>query len=111
MDGYIGQITMFAGDFAPRGWALCNGQLLSVAQYTSLFAIIGNMYGGDGRSSFALPDLRGRAPAARRRRSWANASASWATWRLRVCDPHSKRDAVAWASSWSGSGQQFGWHL
>ncbi len=61
MDGYIGEVKLFAGDFAPRNWALCKGQLLSVEQYVSLFAIIGNVYGGDGKVSFALPDLRGRA--------------------------------------------------
>lgn len=59
---YIGQITIFAGNFAPRGWAFCEGQLLSIAQNTALFSILGTTYGGDGRTTFALPDLRGRAP-------------------------------------------------
>jgi microcystin-dependent protein len=62
MDPYIGEIRIFAGNFAPRGWALCNGQLLSIAQNTALFSLLGVMYGGDGRVTFALPDLRGRAP-------------------------------------------------
>lgn len=62
MDPFIGQIMMFGGNFAPRGWALCNGQLLSIAQNTALFSILGTTYGGDGRTTFALPDLRGRAP-------------------------------------------------
>jgi len=62
MDPYIGQIMMFGGNFAPRGWALCNGQLLSIAQNTALFSILGTTYGGDGRTTFGLPDLRGRAP-------------------------------------------------
>ncbi len=53
---------MFGGNFAPRGWALCDGQLLPIAQNTALFSIIGTIYGGDGRSTFALPDLRGRVP-------------------------------------------------
>jgi microcystin-dependent protein len=61
-DPYIGEIRMFAGNFAPRGWALCSGQLLSISQYTALFSILGTTYGGDGRVTFALPDLRGRAP-------------------------------------------------
>lgn len=62
MDSYIGEIRIFAGRFAPRGWALCNGQLLPVQQYTALFSLLGTRYGGDGRTTFALPDLRGRAP-------------------------------------------------
>ncbi len=59
---FIGQIMLFAGNFAPRGWALCNGQLLSISQNTALFSILGTTYGGDGVNNFALPDLRGRAP-------------------------------------------------
>ena len=62
MDSMIGSIAMFGGNFAPRGWALCQGQLLSIAQNTALFSILGTTYGGDGRSNFALPDLRGRKP-------------------------------------------------
>lgn len=62
MEPFIGQIMMFAGNFAPRGWAFCNGQLLSIAQNTALFSILGTTYGGDGKTTFALPDLRGRAP-------------------------------------------------
>lgn len=62
MDPFIGQIIMFAGNFAPRGWALCEGQILSINQYQALFSILGTTYGGDGRTSFALPDLRGRVP-------------------------------------------------
>jgi microcystin-dependent protein len=62
MEQYIGQIMMFGGNFAPRGWAFCQGQLLAIAQYQALFSILGTQYGGDGRTTFALPDLRGRAP-------------------------------------------------
>jgi microcystin-dependent protein len=58
----LGEIIMFGGNFAPRGWALCDGQLLPIAQNSALFSILGTMYGGDGRSTFALPDLRGRTP-------------------------------------------------
>ena len=59
---FIGQIIQFAGNFAPRGWALCDGQLLPISQNSSLFSILGTTYGGDGRTTFALPDLRGRVP-------------------------------------------------
>ncbi len=59
-DPYIGQLTTFGGNFAPRGWAECDGQLLSISQYSSLFSILGTTYGGDGVSTFGLPDLRGR---------------------------------------------------
>lgn len=61
-DPFVGEIRMFAGDYAPEGWALCNGQLLSVSQYQTLFALLGTTYGGDGSSTFALPDMRGRLP-------------------------------------------------
>ena len=60
MDGVIGTILLFAGNFAPRGWALCQGQLMPISQYQALFSILGTTYGGDGRTTFALPDLRGR---------------------------------------------------
>lgn len=61
-DQYLGEIRMFAGNFAPRGWALCDGQLLPISSNTALFSLIGTIYGGDGRTTFALPDLRGRVP-------------------------------------------------
>lgn len=59
-DPFLGQIIMFGGNFAPRGWALCDGQLLPISQYSALFSILGTTYGGDGRTTFALPDMRGR---------------------------------------------------
>ncbi len=59
---FVGQITMFAGNFAPRGWAYCDGQLLAVSQNDVLFSLLGTIYGGDGRTTFGLPDLRGRIP-------------------------------------------------
>lgn len=62
MEGTIGEIKMFGGNFAPRNWALCDGQLLPISQNTALFSILGTTYGGDGRTTFALPDLRGRTP-------------------------------------------------
>jgi microcystin-dependent protein len=61
-DPFLGEIKLFPYTFAPRGWALCNGQVLSIAQNTALFSLIGTLYGGDGRTTFALPDLRGRVP-------------------------------------------------
>lgn len=59
---FIGQVVMFAGNFAPRGWALCQGQLLAINTNTALFSILGTTYGGNGQTNFALPDLRGRVP-------------------------------------------------
>ncbi|HUR23841.1 MAG TPA: tail fiber protein [Acidimicrobiales bacterium] len=59
---FIAQIMMFGGNFAPRGWALCNGQILPIAQNTPLFSLLGTTYGGNGQTTFALPDLRGRVP-------------------------------------------------
>lgn len=61
-DQYLGEIRMFAGNFAPYGWALCNGQTLSISQNTALFSLIGTYYGGDGVTTFALPNLQSRAP-------------------------------------------------
>ena len=60
---FLGQIALFPYNFAPRGWAACTGQLLSLAQNTALFSLIGTNFGGDGRETFALPDLSGKAPA------------------------------------------------
>src|SRR5712692_5400111 len=59
---YVGEIRMFGGNFAPQGWMLCDGQLLPIADYETLYNLIGTTYGGDGQSTFALPDLRGRLP-------------------------------------------------
>lgn len=59
---YVGEIRMFAGNFAPVGWMFCEGQLLPISENETLFQLIGTTYGGDGESTFALPDLRGRAP-------------------------------------------------
>ncbi len=60
MDPFIGTVMMFGGNFAPRGWAFCEGQLLAISSHSALFSILGTIYGGDGRTTFALPDLRGR---------------------------------------------------
>lgn len=59
---YLGEIRIFAGNFAPRGWAMCNGALMSISENDSLFNLIGTTYGGDGQVTFGIPDLRGRLP-------------------------------------------------
>ena len=59
---FLGEVIMFAGNFAPRGWAFCQGQILAIAQNTALFSILGTTYGGNGQTTFALPDFRGRSP-------------------------------------------------
>ncbi|MFY0628726.1 MAG: phage tail protein [Flavobacteriaceae bacterium] len=67
MDPTIGTIMLFAGNFAPRSWGFCDGALLAISSNTALFSILGTTYGGDGRTTFALPDLRGRTPIGARR--------------------------------------------
>jgi microcystin-dependent protein len=62
MDGYLAEIRIWAATFAPRNWAFCQGQILAISQNTALFSLLGTTYGGDGRTTFALPDLRGRVP-------------------------------------------------
>jgi len=59
---YVGENSMFGGNFTPQGWAFCNGQLLSVSQHSALFSILGTICGNDGVTTFGFPDLRGRAP-------------------------------------------------
>jgi len=66
---FLGEIRMFAGNFAPQGWALCNGQLLPIAQYSALFSLLGTNFGGDGQVTFGLPNLQGRVPM-----HWGNGS-------------------------------------
>ncbi len=61
-DPFLGEIRMFSFKFAPNGWALCNGQLMKIQQSTALYSLLGTYYGGDGKTTFALPDLQGRAP-------------------------------------------------
>jgi microcystin-dependent protein len=59
---FVAEIRIFTGNFAPKGWALCNGQLLPISQNTALFSLLGTTYGGDGKSNFALPDMQGNTP-------------------------------------------------
>lgn len=61
-DPFLGEVRMFGGNFAPQNWALCNGQLLSIAQNSALFSLLGVTYGGDGQTTFGVPDMRGRLP-------------------------------------------------
>ena len=61
-DPFVAEIRMFAGNFAPKGWATCDGQLLPISQNTALFSLLGTFYGGDGKSTFALPNFEGSAP-------------------------------------------------
>jgi microcystin-dependent protein len=63
-EAFLGEIRIFGFNFAPYGWATCDGQILPLSQNTALFSLLGTQYGGDGRSTFALPDLRGRVPVA-----------------------------------------------
>src|SRR4029078_2814818 len=62
MDPFVAEIRIFVFNFAPKGWAFCDGQILPLSQNTALFSLLGTTYGGDGKSNFALPDLQGRAP-------------------------------------------------
>jgi microcystin-dependent protein len=62
MDPFVAEIRIFCGNFAPKGWALCNGQLLPISQNTALFSLLGTMYGGDGKSTFGLPNLQASVP-------------------------------------------------
>src|SRR5689334_1143608 len=61
-DPFVAEIRIFAGNFAPKGWAFCDGQIMSISQNTALFSLLGTTYGGDGRSTFALPNLQGSGP-------------------------------------------------
>lgn len=70
MEGYIGEIREFGGNFAPRDWASCDGQILDIKTYTPLFAILGTTYGGDGIHNFALPDLRPTDDHGVKRHGW-----------------------------------------
>lgn len=72
-DFFVGQIKMFGFGYVPKGWAACNGQLLPIGQYSALYALLGVQYGGDGVSTFALPDLRGRTPLG----AGASTDANW----------------------------------
>ncbi|GGF66176.1 microcystin dependent MdpB family protein [Azorhizobium oxalatiphilum] len=75
MNPYLGEIRLTAGDYAPKGWALCNGQVLPTKGNEALYGLVGSYYGGDGRTTFALPDMRGRLPIGRGQRPGTEAYA------------------------------------
>ena len=75
-DPFVAEIRMFGFNFAPTGWAFCDGQLMPISQNTALFSLLGTTYGGDGRSTFALPNLQGNAVDALRPGSWSHRSLS-----------------------------------
>ena len=82
---FIGQIMVFAGNFAPQGWAQCDGSLLPISQYDALFSLIGTTYGGDGQTTFALPDLRSRLPIHQGQGAGPEQLQSWRKRRRRGC--------------------------
>jgi microcystin-dependent protein len=110
-DPFLGQIIMFGGNFAPRGWAFCDGQLLAISGNSALFSILGTTYGGDGRTSFALPDLRGRVavhagnstgPGLSNRRLGARGGSETNTLNVTNLPSHSHAVSIKGASSKEG---------
>lgn len=77
MQVFIATIVPFAGDFAPKGWAFCHGQTLPISRFTAVFSLLGTTYGGDGKTTFALPDLRGRAAEGADPENWDNGLGAW----------------------------------
>ena len=103
---FVGEIRMFAGNFAPRGWAFCDGQLLAVSQNDALFSLLGTIYGGDGRTTFGLPDMRGRipvhagtGPGLSPRRLGAKAGAENVTLTVNQLPSHSHRQTATTAAA------------
>ena len=95
---FLGMVILFPYSFAPRGWAFCDGQLMSIAQNTALFSLLGTTYGGDGATTFALPDLRGRVPMSSRARVRAfERNVPWPGGGGRERDPRLHVDAGAYA--------------
>jgi len=95
---YVGEIRMFGGNFAPAGWNFCDGSLLSIAENETLFTLVGTTYGGDGESTFGVPDLRGRAPIHHRARSGRIAElCHWRVGRRGVRNHYVSADACAFA--------------
>ena len=107
---FVGEIRMFAGNFAPRGWAYCDGQLLAVSQNDALFSLLGTVYGGDGRTTFGLPDMRGRipihagtGPGLSQRRLGAKSGAETVTVTVNQMPSHSHDVPVSAAGASSGN--------
>jgi microcystin-dependent protein len=88
VDAYTGEIRMFGGTFAPEGWADCDGQLVPIEQYPQLFWLIGTTYGGDGSTTFALPDLRGRMPIGMQNNIGESAGTETVTLTTAMLPPH-----------------------
>lgn len=116
-EAFIGEIRFFGGNFAPRGWAFCDGQLLAINQYQALFSLLGTTYGGDGRTTFALPDARGRAMihagqgpglSARRLGEKAGTQTNTLTVDQMPAHSHAQRAATAEADSASPQGAVLG---
>lgn len=80
MDPFLGQISIFGCNYAPMGWALCEGQVLAINQYTALFSLLGTNFGGNGTTNFQLPDLRSRAPLGIRSGSGSVELYHWSNW-------------------------------
>ena len=96
-DPFVAEIRIFPFNFAPRGWAWCDGQLLPLSQNTALFSLLGTTYGGNGKSNFALPDLQGRAPAALATGSSRCRSAPrWFCWSGQACCFAASHRCRAW---------------
>ena len=109
---YVGEIRMFAGNFAPAGWMLCEGQLLPISENETLFNLIGTTYGGDGQSTFALPDLRGRIPL-HQGNGFILAETGG---RVEIAEQQVRIDrrqqfAQARSDPAGGAGHQYAWHL
>ena len=92
MEGTIAEIRMFAGTFAPRNWAFCNNQTIAIAQNTALFSLLGTTYGGNGQTTFALPDFRGRIPVG----AGTGPGLSWGM--CRVAEIRAGRQAAGWSN-------------
>ena len=98
-DPFVAEIRMFGFNFAPTGWAQCNGQLLPISQNTALFSLLGTIYGGDGKSTFALPNLEGSVPIHAGSGSGLEPILTWANWEgrrlLRCSTPRYRRTLIA----------------
>ena len=91
---FIGQITLFGGNFAPRGYAMCNGQLLSISQNQALFSLIGTTYGGNGQTNFALPNLQSRVAVGQGTRPGSFAAPAWPGWGRRNGYPFGRSNSA-----------------
>ena len=105
---FVAEIRIFAGNFAPTGWATCDGQILPISQNTALFSLLGTTYGGNGQSTFALPNLQGSAPMHAGQGQRAKRTLSWRAERRASCDPPGDGDACSLARGAGDQRQQSG---